>query len=185
MIMIMMVIMMMIMTKMTMTMMMNMMMMLTSNPLPIISAVMQPIAMRVSTVRLFKRHKWWMSLQIAMCVSLLEEAHNRADNSTEKRVRLKGTASVIGQFRRDVIGPLSVKPWGYWLWWLSLVTCAFRSVFLLRLSIHLFLIKLSICHWCVSICLFVTVEHSFAFNQIVGYQSFCCCRFRNALCTDK
>ena len=122
----------------------NMTMMLTSNPLPIISAVMQPIAMRVSTVRLFKRHKWWMSLQIAMCVSLLEESNNRADNSTEKRVRLKGTASVIGQFRRDGIGPLSVKPWGYWLWWLSFVTGAFRSVFLLRLSIHLFLIKLSV-----------------------------------------
>ena len=33
-----------------------------------------------------------------------------AKNSTEKRVRLKGTASVIGQFRREVIGPLSVKP---------------------------------------------------------------------------
>ena len=65
-------------------------------------------------------------------------------NSTEKRVRLKGTASVIGQFRRDVIGPLSVKPWGYWLWWLSFVTGAFRSIFLLRLSIHLFLIKLSV-----------------------------------------
>ena len=29
---------------------------------------------------------------------------------TEKRVRLKGTASVIVQFRREVIGPLSVKP---------------------------------------------------------------------------
>ena len=57
-IMIMMVIMMMMMTKMTTTimmiMMMNMMMMLTSNPLSIISAVMQPIAMRGSTVRLFK-----------------------------------------------------------------------------------------------------------------------------------
>ena len=72
-----------------------------------------------------------MSLQIAMCVTLLEESHNRADNSTEKRVRLKGTASVIGQFRRHVIG-------------LSFVTGAFRSVFLLRLSIHLFLIKLSV-----------------------------------------
>ena len=148
-IMIMMVIMMMMMTtKMTMTMMMimllNMMMMLTSNPLPIISAVMQPIAMRVSTVRLFKRHKWWMSLQIAMCVTLLEESHNRADNSTEKRVRLKGTASVIGQFRRDVIGPLSVKPWGYWLWRFSFVTGVFRSVFLSWLNIHLFSIKLSV-----------------------------------------
>ena len=64
MIMIMMVIMMMMMMmKMTMTMTMMMIMlinttmMLTSNPLPIISAVMQPIAMRESTVRLFKRHK--------------------------------------------------------------------------------------------------------------------------------
>ena len=64
MIMIMMVIMMMMMMmKMTMTMTMMMIMlinttmMLTSNPLPIISAVMQPIAMRGSTVRLFKRHK--------------------------------------------------------------------------------------------------------------------------------
>ena len=57
--------MMMMMTKMTMTMTMTMMMimlinmtmMLNSNPLPIISAVLQPIAMRGSTVRLFKRHK--------------------------------------------------------------------------------------------------------------------------------
>lgn len=88
------------------------MIMLTTNPLPIISALMQPIAMRGFTVRIGDNDEW-------MRVASFEESHNCADNSTEKSVqfscgKLKGTAGLIGQLSYDVIGPLSVKPRGYW-----------------------------------------------------------------------
>ena len=58
-------------------MMMMMMMMLTNKPLPIIFALMQPVAARGSTVRTGDNDEW-------MRVAWLEESHNCADTSTER-----------------------------------------------------------------------------------------------------
>ena len=87
-----------------MMMMMMMMMMLTNKPLPIIFALMQPVAARGSTVRTGDNDKW-------MRVAWLEESHNCADTSTERGrnflcCKLKGTPGLIGRFSSNVLGPL-------------------------------------------------------------------------------
>ena len=55
-----------------------------------------------------------------------------------------------GQLSCDVIGPLSVKLWCYWLWRILNVIGAFWSVYLSQFNSHLLLVKLSvfqsICH---------------------------------------
>ena len=54
---------------------------------------------------------------------------------------------LIGQLSCFVIGRRSVKPWCYWLW----------------------ILLLSHCHGCISICLFVTVKQSFIASQIIAH----------------
>ena len=63
-----------------MMMMMMMMLMLTNKQLPIIFALMQPVAARGSTVRTGDNDEW-------MRVAWLEESHNCADTSTERGVQ--------------------------------------------------------------------------------------------------
>ena len=81
---------------------MMMMLMLTNKPLPIIFALMQPVAARGSMVRTGDNDEW-------MRMAWLEGSHNCADTSTESWAQFS-----LLQIERNTRSDWSVKQQYYW-----------------------------------------------------------------------